>query len=248
MKRSILLSVVCLLLSITVGAQKTFKVAAAANLRNVFTVIKDKYEKEHPGVKVEVNFSSSGSFVQQILNGASFDLFMAADKNFPLKLQSKGVTYGKVSTYVYGKLAMWSKTVDVNKGLSVLEDDAVKRISVAKPETAPYGDRAVELLKKQGLFDRLKTKIIYGDNISAAAQYAFTGNVEVGFVALSLALAPDMKGKGKCYVIPQNLYTPIEQACVLIKQPVRNLEAEKFMKFILGNSCNSIWEEFGYTK
>jgi molybdate transport system substrate-binding protein len=247
MKKSFLL-IALLLISMTISAQKSVKVAAAANLRSVFMEIKDKYEKENPGVKLDVTFGSSGNFVQQIMNGASFDFFMAADKSFPLKLQSQGMTYGKVATYIYGKLAMWSNSIDVNKGVSVLKQDAVKRIAIAKPETAPYGERAVELLKKQGLFNDLQTKIIYGDNISAAAQYAFTGNAEVGFIALSLAMAPEMVGKGKCYVIPQNLYSPIEQACVLIKKPARNLTAEKFMKYILGNSCDKLWEKYGYSK
>ncbi|WP_321331972.1 molybdate ABC transporter substrate-binding protein [uncultured Bacteroides sp.] len=247
MRKSILL-IALLLISITICAQKVVKVAAAANLRSVFTGIINKYEKENPGVKIDVTFGSSGSLVQQILNGASYDFFMAADKNFPLKLQEKGVTYGKVTTYVYGKLALWSSTIDVNKGISVLKEDAVKRIAIAKPETAPYGDRAVELLKKQGLFNDFQTKIIYGDNISAAAQYAFTGNAEVGFIALSLAMAPEMLGKGKCYVIPQSMYTPIEQACVLIKKSTRNLAAEKLMKYVLSKSCDSLWDKYGYSK
>ncbi len=237
-----------MLISITICAQKVVKVAAAANLRNVFSEIKTNYEKENPTVKIDVTFGSSGSLVQQILNGAAYDFFMAADKNFPLKLETKGVTYGKVSTYAYGKLVLWSSTIDVNKGIDVLKESAVKRIGIAKPETAPYGDRAVELLKKQGLFEQFKTKIVYGDNISATAQYAFTGNVEVGFIALSLAMAPEMAGKGKYYVIPQDMYTPIEQACVLIKKSTRSVATEKFMKYVLGRSCDALWKKYGYSK
>jgi len=173
---------------------------------------------------------------------------MAADKSFPLKLQNKGATYGKVSTYIYGKLAVWSNTIDVKKGLDVLKTNAIKRISVANPETAPYGERAIELLKKQNIYDEVKTKIIYGDNISAAAQYAFTGNTEIGFIALSLAMSPEMKGKGKCYVVPQNLYTPIEQACVLIKKNSRNIAAEKFMKNIISHNYDALWIKYGYSK
>jgi len=247
MKKSILM-IALLLISITICAQKSVKVAAAANLRSVFEEIKEQYEKEHPGIKIDVTFASSGSFVQQILNGASFDFFMAADKGFPLKLQKQGATYGKVSTYIYGKLAMWSNTEEVSKGFSILKNNSIKRIAIAKPETAPYGESAVELLKKEGLYTDLKSKIIYADNISAAAQYAFTGNAEIGFIALSLALSPEMKGKGKCYIIPQEMYSPIEQACVLIKKSSRNIAAEKFMKVIVGNSYNNIWKKYGYSK
>ena len=205
MKKVILIATLFFSVCMFANAQKSVKVAAAANLRDVFMEIKEVYEKENPGVKIDVTFGSSGNFVQQILNGASFDFFMAADKSFPLKLQNKGATYGKVGTYIYGKLAVWSNTIDVKKGLDVLKTNAVKRISVANPETAPYGERAIELLKKQNIYDEVKAKIIYGDNISAAAQYAFTSNTEIGFIALSLAMSPEMKGKGKCYVVPQNL-------------------------------------------
>src|SRR5574344_1780783 len=170
MKKVILITTLFFSVCMFANAQKSVKVAAAANLRDVFMEIKEAYEKENPGVKIDVTFGSSGNFVQQILNGASFDFFMAADKSFPLKLQNKGATYGKVSTYIYGKLAVWSNTIDVKKGLDVLKTNAVKRISVANPETAPYGERAIELLKKQNIYDEVKTKIIYGDNISAAAQ------------------------------------------------------------------------------
>ena len=245
MKKVILIATLFFSVCMFANAQKSVKVAAAANLRDVFMEIKEAYEKENPGVKIDVTFGSSGNFVQQILNGASFDFFMAADKSFPLKLQNKGATYGKVSTYIYGKLAVWSNTIDVKKGLDVLKTNAVKRISVANPETAPYGERAIELLKKQNIYDEVKTKIIYGDNISAAAQYAFTGNTEIGFIALSLAMSPEMKGKGKCYVVPQNLYTPIEQACVLIKKNSRNIAAEKFMKNIISHNYDAHWIKYG---
>ncbi len=248
MKTRILLLTTIIATGLTASAQKTFKVAAAANLRSVFMEIKEKYEKEYAGIKIDVTFGSSGTFVQQIINGAPFDFFMAADKDFPIKLQNQGMTYGKVSTYAYGKLAIWSNSLPLNQGVSALKNPNIKRISIAKPETAPYGDRAVEFLKKQNLFSDLQSKIVYGDNISAAAQYAFTGNAEVGFIALSLAIAPEMKEKGTYYIVPQEMYTRIEQACVLIKKTMRNLEAEKFMIYILGDSCNALWEEYGYTK
>ena len=104
---------------------------------------------------------------------------------------------------------------------------------------------AVDVLKKYGLYDRVAGKIVWGENISQAAQFAFTGNAEIGFIALSLALAPDMKGKGKHYAVP---CPPIEQACVLIKGWERNGEAARFMKYVLSPKCNPLWEEYGYSK
>lgn len=226
------------------SAQKV-RVAAAANLRYVLEEIKKQYEKEHPKTKVEITFGASGTLTQQIMNGASYDFFMAADKDFPLKLKQKGATAGAIHTYAYGKLVMWSSEVDLSRGLNSVLAPAVKKIAIANPVGAPYGEAAVEVIKKQGLYDKVSGKIVWGENISQAAQFAFTGNAEIGFIALSLAKAPDMKDKGKYYVVP---CPPIEQACVLIKGWERNGEAAKFMKHVLSSKCDPFWEEYGYSK
>jgi molybdate transport system substrate-binding protein len=245
MKR-IINSLAILLATITLSAQKV-NVAAAANLRYVLEEIKTAYLKQNPKAKVNLTFGASGMLVQQIQNGASFDLFMAADNEFPLKLKEKGLTTGAMSTYAFGKLAIYSTTLDVEKlGLGALKDESIKKIAIANPETAPYGERAVEVLKSQKLYDGLKSKIVQGENISQTAQFAFTGNTEVGFIALSLALAPDMDKKGSYYIVPQSLYKPIEQACILIKTPVLNTEAAKFKKFVLSPATKGIWEKWGY--
>ena len=235
-----------LFVTMTVSAQKV-NVAAAANLRYVLEEIKTAYVKQNPKAKVNLTFGASGMLVQQIQNGASFDLFMAADNEFPLKLKEKGLTTGNMSTYAFGKLAIYSTTLDVEKlGLAALKDPSVKKIAIANPATAPYGERAEELLKTLKLYEMLKPKIITGENISQTAQFAFTGNAEIGFIALSLALAPEMTGKGNYYIIPQNQYKPIEQACILIKTQVVNTEASKFRKYILSPATKAIWEKWGY--
>jgi len=245
MKR-IIISLAILLAVITVSAQKV-NVAAAANLRYVLEEIKTAYIKQHPKAKVNLTFGASGMLVQQIQNGASFDFFMAADNEFPVKLKDKGLTTGPMSTYAFGKLAIYSTSLDVNKlGLEALKSSTIKKLAIANPETAPYGERAIELLKSQKLYDGLKSKIVLGENIAQTAQFAFTGNAEVGFIALSLALAPDMAGQGSYYIVPQSLYKPIEQACILIKTPVLNTEAAKFKKFVLSPETKAIWEKWGY--
>jgi len=245
MKRTII-SLAIVFATISISAQKV-NVAAAANLRYVLEEIKTAYVKQNPKAKVNLTFGASGMLVQQIMNGASFDFFMAADNEFPLKLKDKGLTSGVMSTYAFGKLAIYSITLDVEKrGLEALKDPSVKKIAIANPETAPYGERSMELLKSLKLYESLKSKIVLGENISQTAQFAFTGNAEIGFIALSLALAPEMTGKGTYYVIPQNQYKPIEQACILIKTQVLNTEASKFKKFVLSPLTKAIWEKFGY--
>lgn len=244
--KKIIISFIIGLSAISVSAQK-LNVAAAANLRYVLEEIKTAYIKQNPKAKVNLTFGSSGTLVQQITNGATFDFFMAADDEFPLKLKAKGLTTGAINVYAYGKLALYSKTLAVEKyGLDALKNPTVKKIAIANPETAPYGERSIELLKSLKLYDGLKSKIVIAENISAAAQYAFTGNTELGFTALSLVLSPEMDGKGNYYIIPQKMYKPIAQACVLIKKSTVNTEAAKFRKFVLSPVNKAVWEKYGY--
>jgi molybdate transport system substrate-binding protein len=234
---------ILLLLAINLQAQ-TVKVAAAANLRYVFEKIGATYEKANPGVKVEANFGSSGTLLQQIVSGADFDLFMAADNIFPMKLKDQDAASGEMKIYAHGKLVLWSNRIDVSKGLSVLADPSVKRIAIAKPELATYGDRAIETLKKAGLYEKVKGKIVYADNISQTAQFAQTGNAEVAFLALSLTLSPEMQGS--VFEIAASSYTPVEQGLILVKKWKPNPEAAKFMQFVLSQACKPIFEKHGY--
>jgi len=241
MKRIILILLVFVAFS---SQAQTVKVAAAANLRAVFDELKSAYAQSNPKTNVSANFGSSGTLLQQILSGAEFDVFMAADNSFPTKLKDQGAASGEIKTYALGKLVLWSNTVDVSKGLEMLTDPSVKRIAVAKPELAPYGDRAMEVLKSTGLYNKVKDKIIYADNISQTAQFAQTGNAEVGFLALSLTMTPDMKGS--VYVVDPKLYKPVEQAMILVKGWKTNPEGAKFMKFVLSAECKPIFKKYGY--
>jgi molybdate transport system substrate-binding protein len=244
MKRILIITFV-IVVSINLYAQKV-RIAAAGNLRYVLDDIKISYAEKHPDVKVDVILGASGALLQQILNGAQFDFYMAADKTFPDKLKEQGAAAGDVKTYAFGKLALWSSVVDVSKGIDIVEDSSVVRIAVAKPDVAPYGERAVQCLQYYGLFDKVKDKIVYADNIAQAAQYASTGNAEVGFLALALVLAPDMKDKGKYFLLDTKSYKPVEQACVLVKTWERNSEASKFMDYVLSDAAKSIFEKYGF--
>ena len=242
MKKSSILLLFALF-SISMQAQ-TVKVAAAANLRFVFDEIRNSYMKINLKADIMANFGSTGALYQQIVNGADFNIFMAADNEVAIKLKNQGLVSGEVKTYAFGKLVLWSNTVDVSKGLEILTDLAVKRIAIAKPDLAPYGDRAIECLNSIGLFEKVKGKIVYADNISQTAQFAQTGNAEVGFLAYSLTLTPEMKGS--TYVIDATSYKPVAQAMVIIKGWKANTEAVKFMKYVLSPECKPIFEKFGY--
>jgi len=232
-----------LLISVNLQAQ-TIKIAAAGNLQFVLDEIKTKYGMLHPKTEIIVNIGSSGSLFQQITNGADFDLFMAADKIYPEKLKTQGLVAGKVIIYAYGKLVMWSNTLDVSKGINILTDKSVTRIAIAKPDIAPYGDRAIQCLNYYHLFDKVKEKVVYADNIAQAAQYAQTGNAEIGFLALALVMSPGMKGS--CFILDPISYQPVEQGLVLIKSEQANPQASEFVKFLLSADCKLVFEKYGY--
>ena len=238
----------CIILLLTLSGismqAQTVKVAAAANLRFVFEEIKDNYMKLNPKADIVANFGATGALYQQIVNGADFNVFMAADDVVPAKLKSQGLVSGEVKTYAFGKLVLWSNTIDVSKGLELLTDPSVKRIAIAKPDLAPYGDRAIECLNSTGLFEKVKDKIIYADNISQTAQFAQTGNAEVGFLAYSLTLTPEMKGS--VFLIDPKNYKPVAQAMAVVKGWKASPEAVKFMKYVLSPECKPIFEKFGY--
>lgn len=244
LKVVIRLTIILVFLSDFSAHAQTVKIAAAANLRFVFKDIKASYELANPEANIVANFGSSATMLQQILNGAEFDIFMSADNSYPAKLKEQGAVSGELKIYALGKLVLWSNTLDVSKGLTILTDPEVKRIAIAKPELAPYGDRAIECLKSAGFYKKVKDKIIYADNISQTAQFAQTGNAEVAILAMSLTLSPEMKGS--VYEIPSDLYKPVEQAMVLVKNHMPNPEAAKFMKYVLGESCKSDFEKNGY--
>ncbi len=182
--------IVWLLLALTVASASAQKmnVAAAANLRDVLEEIKVAYLKTRPKAQITLIFGSSGTLVQQITNGASFDLFMSADNEFPLKLKEKGLTIGAMTTYAFGKLALYSTTIDVEKkGLDALKDASVKKIALANPTSAPYGERAqalalelsagVEVSLKKSAFTNLSRCVEEASGRANAASKPVTGSM-----------------------------------------------------------------------
>lgn len=230
--------------TITVSAKSIIKVAAAANLRYVLSEIERQYEAKNVEIDLQINYGASGTFYQQILSGAPYDLFLSADDILPKKLKEEGITTHESQTYACGKLALYGLQTDINElGLDVIEQQGIERISVANPRTAPYGTRSVEILKSLDIWSKVERKIVYGDSIAQAAQFAMSGNCEVGFVALSLLLNPEIELKGSYYIIPEEQYAPIAQAGIVLKMG----EATKFFDYLLSDECGEIWDKYGYT-
>jgi molybdate transport system substrate-binding protein len=230
---------------VKINAQ-SITIAAAADLRNALDDITKLYKEKHPDAKVDVIFGSSGNLYQQITNQAPFDLFFSADVSFPNKLEEQKLTAGKPTIYAVGHLVLWSAAKDVTKGLDLLKSDEIKKISIANPEVAPYGKRAVETLKYYKLYDIIKDKIVKGDNVSQAAQFVLTGNAEVGIIALSLALSPEMSSKGKYFLIDEKSYSKLEQAYVILKKSEKKKEILDFVKFLETKKVKDILSKYGF--
>ena len=221
-------------------------IAAAADLRNAMGELVKTYKESNPNAKIEPIYGASGNFYQQLVNKAPFDMFFSADHNFAVKLKEQGLTIGEPKVYAIGHLVLWSSLLDVSKGLDILKSDKVNKISIANPEVAPYGKRAVECLAYYKLDQVVKDKIVKGDNVSQAAQFVLTGNAEVGLIALSLALSPEMSAKGNYYLIDQKSYSQLDQSYVILKQAENNQEVQKFVKFLGTDKALKIFSKFGF--
>lgn len=246
MKKYLIIAFLCLF-ALKGYSQSVVNVAAAANVRDAMEQIKALFLADNQNIKLNITYGGSGVFVQQILNGANYHLFLSADEDFAIKLQNAGLTQGEIRNYAGGKLVLYSRTIDVSElGMATFDDKRVVKIAVANPKVAPYGARAVEMLRMQNLYDKLKSKIIYGENIGATAQYAFSANVEVGIIALSQVKSPDAQTDGYHYVVPSEMYDPVIQSCVLIKQNSQMDNAAKFRDFLFTEQSRAIWEKYGY--
>ena len=229
---------------------QALKVAAAADLQFAMGQLQAEFEKSG-GTKLDVTYGSSGNFLTQIENGAPFDLFFSADSEYPKKLDADGLTEpGTLRQYALGHIVIWTPADSAlnvaGGGWKTLLDERVKKISVANPEHAPYGRAAIAALKSAGIYEQVKSKLVYGENISQAAQFVQSGNAQVGIVALSLAISPAMKD-GKRWEIPADAYPPITQSVVMIKSSKNKDAARKFLEFVSGMSGREILRRFGFT-
>ena len=193
MKKIIIL--LLLAVSFTLFGQDKCKVdvAAAANLIIVLNELKDEFVKENPGIEVNIILGSSGKLASQIIHGAAFDLFMAADMRYPAELERKGYALTKTKFYAVGKLILFSKKdFDFSKGLYFLQDSKIEYIAIANPSLAPYGKASMQTIKNAKL-ENINSKIVYSETISQAAEYSLIA-ADAGFLAKSLLFSPKMKG------------------------------------------------------
>ena len=232
-----------------VCAQTTLHVAAAADLEPVLPPILVQFEK-NTGIHAEATYQSSATLTTQIENGAPFDIFLSADLSFPKHLIDAGLA-GSTSqvTYARGTLVLWERKDShlPPPSLDLLRSDALKRLAIANPDRAPYGRAAVAALESLKLYDALKPRLVTAENIAQAAQFADSANADAGLISLTSALTPRLSADGSYFVIPRDLYPPIEQGAVIIGNTKQRAAAHKLLDFLLSPAVQAEFARSGLT-
>ncbi|MCK5854326.1 MAG: molybdate ABC transporter substrate-binding protein [Sulfurovaceae bacterium] len=238
------------LLLTTYLQSKTIKIAVAANVSYAIDELKKEFNILYPDTKVQIILGGTGKLFAQIQHNAPYDILMAANMIYPEKLYKDGKAITRPLVYAQGSLAyLSSKKYDLSKGMELVLDKSIKKIAIANPKLAPYGMATVEALKNAKLYEKIKSKFVYGDSISQTVAYA-TKATDLGFIAKSSLFSPRMahfKEGVDWKDIDPKLYTPIDQGIVLLKYGEKNAEASAFYTFILSKKAKNIFEKFGYT-
>jgi len=224
-------------------------IAAASDLQAVLPEIAARFESA-TGVHATLAFGSSGNLSTQIENGAPFDVFLSADVAYPERLIADRHAFpDTLVRYARGRLVLWTRAdsgLDVGRGLSVLTDAAVRRIAIANPEHAPYGRAAVEAMRRAQVYDRVREKLVLGENISQAAQFARSGNADAGLLARSLALGAGLRDVGRFVDVPSTLHAPIEQAAVVLSRSKEPDAARRFVAFLRTSEIAELLRASGF--
>lgn len=225
------------------------RVAAAANLRHVLPDIIEAFEKTHPEVTIDTSFGSSGNIYHQLQQGAPYDLFISADDHYTQQLDAAGLSEpGTRVHYATGRLALWfHQRLGFDPDTlapELLADARVTRVALANPEHAPYGQAALHYLHTQGFYPALEDKLVYGDNISQAAQLALHSG-GAGLLALSLALHPSLADHGDYYLLPAASHPPLIQEMLIVRE--RNTPPVKaFYRFLLTPEAQTFLQQYGF--
>lgn len=226
----------------------TANIAAASDLQYAFKEMQTLFAKKYPTETINFQFGSSGKALTQIESGAPYDAFFAADMNYPKQLKEKGLAVGEVKPYALGRIGLMvlkSSNIPVND-LSVLATDRIKKIAIANPDHAPYGQAAVAALKTLGLYDKVKDKFVMGENIQQATQYVQTGAAEAGLIAISIAKAPVIADQVNFGLIDGKAHPAIIQGYALLKRGENNKAARAFLSTVESPEGDAIMKKYGF--
>jgi len=221
---------------VTVAAASNFS-AAIDDLASQFTA--------STGQRIRVTTASTGKLYAQVVNGAPFDVLLAADSARPESLEASGTGVpGTRFTYAIGELVLWSRRIDDCR--ETLDSPGNARIAMANPEIAPYGAAAREFLQQAGLWESIRPRLVIGENISQALQFAASGNAQLGFIARSQMQAPSLPNATCTWPVPSSMHSPIEQQAILLQHGAGADGARRFLQFLRSDAGRVIIERHGY--
>ncbi len=239
-----------LLLLTTAAFADKITIFAASDLKAALDTIKEQFEKEHPNATIRMIYGSSGKGRVQIARGAPYDLYFSANMDYVQELYKKGKVVTKPKLYAVGRLAIWSKNknFDAKKGFENFLAPWVDKIAIANPAHAPYGQKAKQALQSVGIYNKIKDKIVLGENISQTANYINMKAVDIGIIALSLVLAPEIAKSpyNSYYLIDAKLHKPLRQGYALTKYGAHSQLAKEFYDFFQTKESAAIMKKYGF--
>ena len=232
------------------------RIAAAADLQPVLPPILEEF-RSATGIQAEAAYQASAALTAQIQNGAPFDVFLSADLSYPKWLidarvaDTAEINGNSIAplTYARGTLVLWTRKDSQwpNPSLATLSDPTLQRLAIANPERAPYGRAAMAALTSLKLLDALKPKLVTAENIAQTAQFAETGNADAGLISLTSAKTQHLSSIGSYFVLPANLYPPIEQGAVILTNSKQRDNSKKFLEFLLSAGIQKQLADAGLT-
>ena len=228
---------------------KTITIALASNITYAIPKLQEEFNKIYPNIHIRTIISGSGKLTAQIKQNAPYDIFMSANMKYPQNLYDNNFSIKKPVVYAKGKLALLSyKSYDFSNIKELLQSSKIKKIAIANPKLAPYGKASIEVLQNINIYENIKSKIIYAQNISQTLLYSLNAT-DIGIVALSSLKSSKLKAykQNKNYIeLNSKLYTPISQGIVLLKRAKDNKQAKAFYDFILSKKAKEIFIKYGY--
>jgi molybdate transport system substrate-binding protein len=219
-------------------------VAAAADLNFALPEIAARFRDAHREVELQIAYGSSGNFSAQIGNGAPFDVFLSADVEYPRKLAAAGLgSRNSIFTYAVGRLVVWVPAASPLDPATALRQSSVKHVAIANPQHAPYGRAAQAALRSLGLYQTVEPKLVLGENVAQTLQFVESGAADTGIVALSLAVAPPARTRGRYWEIPLDAYPRMEQGGMIVKD---SQAARDFRAFLLSAAGHRILKQYGF--
>ena len=229
------------------------RIAAASDLEFALDEVRGAFERIHPGAAVTVAYGSSGSFFAQLANEAPFDMFLSADIDYARRLveQGQGAPNSEFA-YARGHIVIWvpkdspHRVKQPGYEYEVLLAGGVQKIAIANPKTAPYGRAAVAALISMGVYEAVEPKLVYGENVAQAAQMVESGAADAGIIALSLAVSPALRDKGRYWQFPDSAYPPLVQGGIVLRWAQDAVLAGHFCDFLQSGAGQSILGQFGF--